>query len=232
MAESKHYDASSSHQPLLSESQPQSSQYVDVLPPYPPSYHRGVLRKSCRCGVISCSVVFIFLVAALVILWPSKPKLSIVHLSLNRLSFHALPEISLDVKLNLTVSVKNRDFYSIDYDWVNVTIGYRGQNLGNASSEGGQVKARSSSYVNATLDLEAVEILSDVVLLVEDVADGVITFDTESKIGGKLKLFFFELPLKTTISCEVVADTSNQTISSQNCYPECTGEIETGGAAV
>ncbi|XP_073124105.1 uncharacterized protein [Henckelia pumila] len=220
MAEPEHYDTSSFHQALLSESQPLSSQYVDVLPPHPPVYHRGVLRRSCRCGVISCAVVFIFLVAALVLLWPSKPQLSIVHLKLNGLSFHALPEISLDVKLNLTVRVRNRDFYSVDYDWVNVTIGYRGQNLGNATSEGGKVKARSSSYVNATLDLDAVEILSDVVTLVKDVAEGEITFDTESKIGGKLKLFFFDLPLKATISCEVVADTSNQTISSQNCYPE------------
>ncbi|XP_075492067.1 uncharacterized protein LOC142530158 isoform X2 [Primulina tabacum] len=220
MAESKHDDMSLFHQPLLSESHPQSSQYVEVLPPCPPAYHRGLLRKSCRFGIISCSVVFIFLVAALVLLWPSKPKLSIVHLSLNGLSFHAVPEISLDVKLNLTVRVRNRDFYSIDYDWVNVTIGYRGQNLGNATSEGGRVEARSSSYVNATLDLDAVKILSNVVLLVEDVAEGEITFDTESKIGGKLRLSFLDLPLKATISCEVVANTSNQTINSQNCYPE------------
>ncbi|KZV56094.1 hypothetical protein F511_06111 [Dorcoceras hygrometricum] len=220
MAESENTDSSMFHQPLLSETQPQSSENVEVLAPFPPAYHRGGLSKSCRCGVISCAIALIFLVASFVLLWPSKPQLSIVQLSLNGLGFHTVPSISLDVKLKLTVQVRNQDFYSIKYDWLNVTIDYRGQNLANATSEGGLVNARSSSYVNATLDVDAVEVLSDVVMLVEDVAAGEITLDTESKIGGKIIFFFFDLPLKATISCQVIANMTNETVSSQNCYPE------------
>ncbi|KAL0319230.1 UNVERIFIED_CONTAM: hypothetical protein Sangu_2079200 [Sesamum angustifolium] len=58
------------------------------------------------------------------------------------------------------------------------------------------IKARGSSYVNATLQLDRVEILSDVVLLIEDLAKGAVTFDTESEITGKLGVVVFDLPLK------------------------------------
>lgn len=63
-------------------------------------------------------------------------------------------------------------------------------------SAGGQVKARGSSYVNATLRLDAVEVLGSAIFLIEDLARGSITFDTESEISGKLGLFFVDLPLK------------------------------------
>ncbi|KAL8466571.1 hypothetical protein ACS0TY_035582 [Phlomoides rotata] len=88
------------------------------------------------------------------------------------------------------------------------------------TSDGGHIRARGSSYLNSTLCLDGVEILSDVIFLLEDLAKGSIMFDTESMISGKLGLFFFALPLKTKISCEVIVNTRNQTITHQSCYPE------------
>lgn len=64
------------------------------------------------------------------------------------------------------------------------------------TSDGGHIRARGSSYLNTTLRLDGVELLSDVIFLLEDLARGAITFDTESVVNGKLRLFFFELPLK------------------------------------
>lgn len=97
--------------------------------------------------------------------------------------------------LDLTVRVRNRDFYSIDFDSLMVGIGYRGKKLGSATSDGGRVKARGYSCVNATLRLDKVEV-TDVILLLEDLVRGEIEFDTVSKIKGKLGVFFFDLPLK------------------------------------
>ncbi|KAL3644345.1 hypothetical protein CASFOL_012277 [Castilleja foliolosa] len=59
------------------------------------------------------------------------------------------------------------DFYSIDYDSLDVSIGYRGKRLGYMSSDGGGIKARQSSYVNATPHLDATEVLSDAIYLIE-----------------------------------------------------------------
>ncbi|CAH9122820.1 unnamed protein product [Cuscuta epithymum] len=92
--------------------------------------------------------------------------------------------------------------------------------LGNVTSDDGHLKARASSYVNATLDLQGVEIFSDVISLIEGVAKGSITLDTVTQINGQLGLFSFDIPLQGNVSCEIVVDTNNQTISHQNCYPE------------
>ncbi|KAL3639733.1 hypothetical protein CASFOL_014701 [Castilleja foliolosa] len=228
MTAAKNPDTPSSRRPLLSDQLPSNSQspgpppqYVVVLPPYlPPHRSNRLLRKSCQRRLICSSIILLLLAAAAYVLWPSDPKLSVVRLSLDRLHFHTTPKISLDVTLDVTVRVWNKDFYSVDYDSLDVSIGYRGKRLGSMTSDGGSIKARQSSYVNATLQLNAAEVLSDAIYLIEDLARGAITFDTESEITGKLGLFFFDLPIKAKISCEVIVNTRNQTITHQNCYPE------------
>ncbi|XP_022891618.1 uncharacterized protein LOC111406421, partial [Olea europaea var. sylvestris] len=160
-------------------------------------YHRRH-RHSCLLHrrLLCIAAVLPFLIAAIYILWPSYPNLSIVRLRLEGLQFHTRPKISLDIKLDLTVKVRNRDFYSIEYDSLAVAIVYRGDRLGYVSSDNGYVRARGESYVNATLQLDGVEILSDAILLLEDLAKGSVPFDTVTEIDGKLGVFFFDIPFK------------------------------------
>ncbi|CAI9753810.1 unnamed protein product [Fraxinus pennsylvanica] len=214
-----HSTKHSGTQPLLSDSQHQEPPYVVVLTYQPPHTHR-VLSKSCRRSLICFATLLPFLVAAAYLLWPSDPDLSITRLRLDRLHFHTSPKISLDITLDLTIKVRNKDFYSIDYDSLLVAIGYRGKRLGSVMSNGGDIKVRGTSYINATLVLDGVEILSDVILLLEDLAKGAIPFDMTSQISGRFGMFFFDLPLKTQISCEVIVNTRNQKIARQSCYPE------------
>lgn len=79
-----------------------------------------------------------------------------------------------------------------------VSVGYRGRELGFVSSQGGKVRARGSSYVNATLDLNGLEVIHDVFYLIEDLARGVIPFDSDSTVKGKLGLLFFKIPIKVS----------------------------------
>ena len=67
------------------------------------------------------------------------------------------------------------------------------------SSQGGRVRSRASSYVNATLDLNGLEVIHDVFYLLEDLARGVIPFDTDTQVNGVLGFFFFKIPLKVYI---------------------------------
>lgn len=92
----------------------------------------------------------------------------------------------------------------MNYDSLLVAIGYRGKKLGFVTSDGGRIKARETSYVNATLQLDRVEILTDVILLLEDLAKGAVTFDTVSEIGGKLGVFLFDLPLKVNLTFTIL----------------------------
>lgn len=70
------------------------------------------------------------------------------------------------------------------------------------TSEGGRIRARRSSYVNATLDLDGREVVHDVFYLIEDLAKGVIPFDTITQVKGELGLFFFRLPIKVLAAAE------------------------------
>ncbi|CAH9056332.1 unnamed protein product [Cuscuta epithymum] len=201
------------YQPLL-HSEPQQPQYVIVLP-RSPRRRRSFFDRNC----FFCASFIILLAVSVFLLWPSNPEISVSRLHLRGFKVHLIPP-SFDITLQLTLKVRNRDFYSIDYKSLVVWIGYKGKMLGNVTSDDGHLKARASSYVNATLDLEGVEIFSDVISLIEDVAKGSITLDTVTQINGQLGLFSFDIPLQGNVSCEIVVDTNNQTISHQNCYPE------------
>ncbi|XP_051147778.1 uncharacterized protein LOC127262949 [Andrographis paniculata] len=213
-------------QPLLGEpsssSQPKPPEYVVELPTYPAPHQHLLLRKPCRRCLFCLAVLLIYVVAGGYLLWPSDPELSVVRLRLDRLRFHTDPKVSVDATVDLTVRVRNRDFYSMDYDSLVVAVEYRGERLGFVTSDGGRIERRRSSYVNATLQLDGVAILTDAYWLIEDLERGAVTLETVSEITGKLGVLVFDLPLKTKMQCEVSVDTESRKIHRQSCYPEIT----------
>ncbi|XP_077216401.1 uncharacterized protein LOC143850977 [Tasmannia lanceolata] len=200
-----------------------NNNYVLLLPPYHHSRRTHQLR---RC-VLSFIPIALFSALAIFFLFPSHPDLTVVRLRLDHLSLSTkksssslFPIITLNVSLDLTLKVRNKDFFSMDYNSIVVSIGYRGRELGFVISEGGHVRARGFSYVNATLHLDGIEILHDVFYLLDDLAKGSIPFDTVTQFKGNLGLLFLDVPLKARMSCEVYVNTANQTIIRQDCYPE------------
>lgn len=101
-----------------------------------------------------------------------------------------------------------------------MAIAYRGRKLGFVGSNGGKVKMRGSSYVNATLVVDGFEVLHDFIYFVEDVASGRVPFDTVSAVNVQLKVLFITIPIQAKVSCEVDVNPKDQTIAHQNCYPE------------
>ncbi|KAK8597814.1 hypothetical protein V6N13_095211 [Hibiscus sabdariffa] len=190
-------------------------QNVVVLPVY---YHLPYDNFRCLRRCLAIAVVVLLFSAAAFFLYPSDPALELARLQLNHVGVHSSPKLTLDLSFSLTIRVRNRDFFSLDYDKLVVSVGYRGRELGVVSSAGGRVRARGSSYVNATLDLDGLEVVHDVIYLLSDWAKGVIPFDTNTQVDGDLGLFLFKIPLKGKVSCEVYVNTSNQTIVRQDCY--------------
>lgn len=171
----------------------EDTQHYVVLPVYPNSLRRRCLRHLRRGVLVSLS--FLALSVSIFLLWPCDPNLQLVRVKLNHIRVHSSP-LSLDLSLCLTLRVRNRDFYSLNYDSLSVSIGYRGKELGFVDSSGGNVKARGSSYVNATLMLDGFRVLHDLIYLIEDVAAGSVPFDTVSKVEGQLGLLFFSIPIQ------------------------------------
>ncbi|XP_058226866.1 uncharacterized protein LOC131335502 isoform X2 [Rhododendron vialii] len=199
----------------LPPSSPNHPQNYVVLPVYIPATATAPPRRR-----ILWAAAFLFLAVAVYFLYPSDPDLKILRLRLDRIHVQTTPFIAIDVTLGLTVKIRNVDFYSLDYRSLTVSIGYRGKQLGFVTSDGGHVRARGSSYVDATLELNGVEVISDVILLLEDLARGLVPFDTVTEVRGRLGVFFLQLPLKAKVSCEVKVNIRNQTIIRQNCYPK------------
>lgn len=166
---------------------PPDENYV-VLPLYYPCQRRPL-------GTI-CTVSCVLLFAAVYIFWPSDPDIKIVRMRLKSVHVHRKPHVAIDVSMFLTVRVKNDDIYSLDYNQLDVAVGYRGKKLGHVRSDRGHVRARGSSYVDAELDLNGVEIFSDVVFLLEDLAKGRVPFDTVTEVKGQLGLLFLQFPLQ------------------------------------
>ncbi|KAK2645712.1 hypothetical protein Ddye_020907 [Dipteronia dyeriana] len=190
-------------------------QNVIILPLYQrPNRHR-FLR---RCLYITAALLllssFIFLI------YPSDPNLQLARIRLNHIRVNSSPKLTLDISITLTIKVHNRDFFSLDYDSLDVSVGYRGRELGLVTSDGGRVRARANSYVVATLELDGLEVIHDVIYLIEDLARGLIPFDTDTRVKGQLGLFFFKIPLKARVLCEVYVNTKNQTIVREDCHPE------------
>jgi hypothetical protein len=66
------------------------------------------------------------------------------------------------------------------------------------SADGGRNRQRGSSYVDAVLTVDGFEVIYDAFYLLQDIAKGVIPFDTDTRVEGKLGLFFFNVPLKVS----------------------------------
>lgn len=172
---------------------PLPAENVVVLPVYyHPTRHRHSYLRRCVYSA-ACVIILVLLVF---LLYPSDPSLQIARIRLNNIRVVSSPRPTLDLSFFLTIKVGNRDFFSLNYDSLAVSVGYRGRELGLVRSKGGKVRARGRSYVNATLELDGLEIIHDAFYLIEDLTKGVIPFDTDTEVKGQLGLLFFEIPLK------------------------------------
>ncbi|PKI77602.1 uncharacterized protein LOC116201061 [Punica granatum] len=202
--------------------------YYTPLPPQPQDDHQDYVvllpyrPTSRRCMLCLASLIMMIILSPLIIYisWPSDPDLKIVRMRLNRVRIHRSPRLLIDASISLTIKVRNPDIYSLGYQTLDASVGYRGKDLGYMRSDGGHVRALGSSYMDAELELESVDLLTDVVDLLEDLAKGTVPFDTVTEITGQLGLLFLEFPLKAKVSCEILVNTRNQTFVRKNCHPE------------
>jgi LEA14-like dessication related protein len=198
--------------PYYSVSPPPLQSYYSAVPASPPETYillpvrfclrrrrnlrfRALLSSSC---LLTLSILSL-LILSLFFLYPSDPDLSVARLDLSRLRVTTFPPVALTISMGIDLKIRNPDFFSIDYSYLNSTVLYRGKRLGSVTSQGGHVRARGVSYVQADLNLDAVGIIDDVIYLIEDIASGTIPFETETVIVGDVHLFFLDVPVQVNV---------------------------------
>ncbi|KAJ1294058.1 hypothetical protein BS78_01G117100 [Paspalum vaginatum] len=180
---------------------------------------RRRLRRGGRC-LVPCVTILVLLALAAFLLWPSDPDISLARFRLAHVSVVARPAVAVTISAALKIRIRNPDFFALDYNRLDVSIGYRGAPLGRVTSGGGLVRARAVSYVDANLQLDGIRVVEDAIYLLEDLARGSVPFDTVAEVEGHLHFFFLSIPVKGTISCVVHVNPHDQTIVHQDCYPE------------
>ncbi|KAH9614869.1 hypothetical protein KSS87_017854 [Heliosperma pusillum] len=138
-----------------------------------------------------------------------------MQLTLGHIRVHegSLTLPTVDVALNATVEMRNMTMYSLNYTTLGVEVDYKGKGVGNGmSEEGGRMSEMGSSYVEATVELDRIEVDSN------DVAKGVIPFNTIAQVDGFLA-FMEHVPVMAKYSCEIDVDIKEQKITRQSCYP-------------
>ncbi|XP_010545724.1 PREDICTED: uncharacterized protein LOC104817997 [Tarenaya hassleriana] len=181
-----------------------------------PSY----LEASSKRRRIIITVFLLSLASAVVyIFWPSDPRIHIERLRISHVRIRRRPVLSVDMSLLVTLKVTNADVYSFGFTTLHVAVSYRGKTLGHVRSDGGQVTAMGSTYVEAETELNGVAVFPDVIHLIRDLAKGSIEFDTVTETSGKLGIMFLRFPLKAKVECGILVNTVNQTISRQSCKP-------------
>lgn len=192
---------------------------VVVLPYYPRGRGSALRPRLRRCLCFSASFLLVAAAAGFV-LFPSDPTVELARIRLNRVRIATSPALTLDLSFNVTLRVRNRDVFSMYLRSLNVSVGYRGRELGSVTSAGEMIAARGSSYVDTTVDLDGLRVVYDAFYLLEDLAKGVVPFDADARVNGLLGISFVELPIKARVSCEISVNVKNQTIAHQNCSPE------------
>jgi hypothetical protein len=145
----------------------------------------------------------LFLDAAFYFFWPTQPVIQVIGVNFNTINFQTAPQpgsvvprLFMNISMDMALKVNNMDYFSLEYDSLDVGLGYRGRRIGVVESEGGRLPARHTAYVNSTLELDGVEIFHDTVYLLEDLVRKELPLDTVAEFNGSVRVLLVKVPLK------------------------------------
>lgn len=202
---------------------------VYSLPPPSLSYHRR-RRRCCRCSgflgrvcTCLCCFLLVFIAIAAFFVWPRSLDMSVDDVSLGKIHFQIkregsiIPSVYLNLTLDLKLVAENPNYFDVTYETVIVTIYYDDDEIGQVESHGGDIGARSTSSVDAVLELNSNQIASNVLSLIADVASGAVPLQVVATFDGHIYVLCFKIPLEADVTCNLVIDPDDQVVTDQSC---------------
>ncbi|GMH28685.1 hypothetical protein Nepgr_030528 [Nepenthes gracilis] len=188
-------------------------------------------KRRCSWCLVAVSAVFLLLltlfllllILALTVYRPKQPRTEIVSATVDgvtpRVSFPAI-SVELNVSLNFTVLVKNRNHASFKHDSGETLLLYRGRQVGAGKLDPGTIPAMGSTTMGCRLTLasEKLELDPNLTSLAGDVVGGQLTLEAETRIPGKMTFMrIFNKHLVAISDCRIVVGIPNFTVGSQEC---------------
>lgn len=170
--------------------------------------------------VVIVAVVLLIVILAFTVFKPKNPVTTVNAVSLKDLDFSvdALRlRVSLNVTLNVDLSISNPNKVGFRYANSTALLNYRGQLVGEAPIVADKIKADEKKPMNLSLTLLADRFLSDS-RAYTDVLAGELPLNTHTEISGRVTIMnLFKIHVDSTTSCDITVFLSNRTVGNQHC---------------
>ncbi|KAI3770956.1 hypothetical protein L6452_02104 [Arctium lappa] len=187
-------------------------------------HHRKRKRRRCICLsviVLILAVALIILILALTVFKARKAVITVNSVQINDFdaSVNLLPpRVSLNVSLDLDISIKNPNKVRIKYRDSSANLLYKGQVVGDVPIPAAEIGSGDTKRLNLTLTVFADRLLTNLDVYA-DVIRGNLQVSTYTRISGKARILnLFNVHFVSVSTCDLDINISNRRISNQICH--------------
>ena len=182
-------------------------------------------------ALICCAVlVAVILVLAVVfvalyftVFRPRSPKVAATVLATEIKAINVLPPV-LNITVRVEVSVDNPNYAAFRYGDVVTVVRYHGDGVGQAVVPAGEIGARATQTIGATVEVDTVRVAATPYFIPEAVL-GVLPFQTTTEVAGKaVVLGTFKIRASSEVVCDVAVYWTKG-----NATSDCTSTVHVGG---
>ncbi|KVH94934.1 uncharacterized protein LOC112517687 [Cynara cardunculus var. scolymus] len=181
-------------------------------------------RRRCICFSVALTllavVALLILVLALTVFKSKKPVTTVNSVALIDVnaSVTLLPlRVSLNISLDINISVRNPNKVSIKYRNSSAALRYKGQDVGNVPIPAGKIGSDGTKQLNLTLTIFADRLLKDLDIY-RDVISGNFRVSIYSRISGTVRIVnLFNIHVVSTSTCDLNIDILKKRIVDERC---------------
>ncbi|GJV27756.1 late embryogenesis abundant protein, LEA-14 [Tanacetum coccineum] len=203
-----------------------ASDHEEPINAIPTGDHSSRSSKHGRCICLSLALTIlaiglIILILALTVFKSKKPVTTVNSVVLNDVNatVNLIPlRVSLNVSLDVTITVRNPNKVGFSYQNSSAALRYKGHDIGNVPIPAGKIGSDDSKQINLTLTIFADRLLTNIDVY-GDVISGNFPVSTYTKIKGKVRILnLFNIHVVSTSTCDLKIDVLNQKIAKQSCH--------------
>ncbi|KAG8080321.1 hypothetical protein GUJ93_ZPchr0007g5383 [Zizania palustris] len=158
------------------------------------------------CGVLLAVVVVLAVVCVALyfaVFRPRPPRVAATVVGSRVSDFRVFPTPVLNLTLDVEVTADNPNYASFRYGEVVTVVRYHGDDVGRAVVPAGEIGARATAAVAATVEVDAVKVMYTPYFPVDGIA-GALPFETTTTVAGEaVVLGTFKISVMTVVTCTV-----------------------------
>ncbi|KAK9067755.1 hypothetical protein SSX86_011866 [Deinandra increscens subsp. villosa] len=183
-------------------------------------------RRRIICLSVSLTVLaaagLLILILALTVFKSKQPITTVNSVAVKDVNatVNLLPvTVSVNISLDITISVKNPNRVGVTYRDSSAALRYRGREIGDVPIPGGKIGSGETKRLNLSLTVFADRLLSDVGDVYGDVMSGKFPLSSYTRISGRIRVLnMFNIHVSSTSTCDLKIDILNRKIVNQSCH--------------